>query len=165
MRKQFLDYCLNKGMDKTLFLNKDNLERYAETTSSGYNGYPLFDYSFHNKFNENECYKMLKVDFKSRLGKTIGIATPNYESILMIEAPLTKLTGAWQYVRSVNLSNFYLLFTPTTNRQNAFEKYALKQREEYLDANTWYLYIFVTKKRTSKKWVWQAINIFSNILC
>lgn len=143
---KFVDYCKKSGIREDRFLNKDNIDEYVDTVVDGYHGYPLFKCTFKNTYNEVFFHKMLAVDFKSRIGKTIGIATDNYESILLIEPPMTKKTGALQYLKTVDFSSFKLLFNNKTIRQNAFEKYAYKQRKQYVDDNTWYLYIFVTKK-------------------
>lgn len=143
--KLFTDYCIKNGFNKELFLNKKNIDEYAKTAANGYIGYPVVDVNFNGKYDEHLFYRMLRIDFKSRLNKSVGIASENYESVLIIEAPMSKKTGNLQYLKSIDLKSFYLLFINATRRSNTFEKYALIKRKPYVDENTWYVYLFATK--------------------
>ena len=67
---------------------------------------------------------MLRVDFKSRLGKTLGIATDNYESVLLFEPPEVPQTDMIQYLKAADMNSIPLFFKPATVRLDSFEKYA-----------------------------------------
>lgn len=149
--EEFVDYCLQRGFPERLFFNEANLDDYIETVVDAYNGYPVFLHVFNGKYDAETLARMLKVDFKSRVGKTLGIATGNYESVLLFEPPKNSKTGFVQYLKSADLSSIPLFFKPETSRMGAFEKYALKKRETYLDDKTWYLYIFTTQKAYQRK--------------
>ena len=89
--KLFTDYCIKNGFNKELFLNEKNIDEYAKTAANGYIGYPVMDVNFNGKYDEHLFYRMLRIDFKSRLNKSIGIASENYESVLIIEAPMATI--------------------------------------------------------------------------
>ena len=144
--KEFVDYCLQSGYSEGLFLNERNVDEYVETSVDAYNGYPLFLDVFNGGYDAKTYTRMLRVDFKSRLGKTLGIATDNYESVLLFEPPEVPKTGMIQYLKAADMSSIPLFFKPATVRLDSFEKYALKKRKAYLDDKTWYIYIFTTKK-------------------
>ena len=146
-RKLFIDYCFEKGMEQELFLNENNIEAYAKTAANAFNGYPLLELAFDGNFDEDNFYRMLKVDLKCRIGKAIGIAVEDYKSVLVIEPPLTKKTGDFQYLKTIDLREFGLLIQKPTRKQSTFEGYALKKRKPYLDERTWYIYLFTTEKK------------------
>ena len=148
---EFINYCLKNGIDNENILNLNNRDNFAKTISNAFNGYPVIEYSFNGRYKEKTFHRMLKIDFKSRIGKTIGIASKNFESTLLIEKSTAKKTGSFQYLKAIDLKSFYLLFKPATLRQNAFEKYAFKKRKKYIDDNTWYIYIFATKKEFQRQ--------------
>ncbi len=121
--KEFVDYCLQSGYSEGLFLNERNVDEYVETSVDAYNGYPLFLDVF-GGYDAKTYTRMLRVDFKSRLGKTLGIATDNYESVLLFEPPEVPKTGMIQYLKAADMSSIPLFFKPATVRLDSFEKYA-----------------------------------------
>ena len=141
------EYAGQNGFSEDLFLQEDNREKYVATALDGYRDYPLFLYVFGGKYDEKAFSRMMSIDFKSRLRTTAGIASSSdYESIMLIEPPMTKKTGMLQYVKVATPESYSLLFVPAMYRQEAFERYALKMRRDFLDDKTWYMYIFATKK-------------------
>lgn len=149
--EEFVNYCLQKGFPEKLFFNEANLDEYIETVVDAYNGYPVFLHVFNGKYDAKTLTRMLRVDFKSRVGKTLGIATDNYESVLLFEPPKNPKTGIVQYIKTADLSSIPLFFKSATSRMGAFEEYALKKRRTYLDDKTWYIYIFTTKKAYQRR--------------
>ena len=108
--KEFVDYCLQSGYSEGLFLNERNVDEYVETSVDAYNGYPLFLDVFNGGYDAKTYTRMLRVDFKSRLGKTLGIATDNYESVLLLEPPEVPKTGMIQYLKAADMSSIPLFF-------------------------------------------------------
>lgn len=149
--REFVDYYLQRGYSEGMFLNERNVNEYVGTSVDAYDGYPLLLDVFNGEYDTKTYTRMLRVDFRSRLGKTVGIATDNYESVLLFEPPGNAKTGLTQYLKAADMSSIPLFFKPATLRLDFFEKYALKKRRAYLDEKTWYIYIFTTKKAYQKQ--------------
>ncbi|MCR5683980.1 MAG: GNAT family N-acetyltransferase [Lachnospiraceae bacterium] len=148
----FYDHCLQNGLSKEVFLSKDNIEKYIAASVDAYRDYPLFLHVFGGRYDEKTLGRMMSVDFRSRLGVMVGIASGNeYESIMMIEPPLARKTGMAQYVKAANAADYSLIFKPAIYRQEDYEKFALNKRRAYLDEKTWYIYIFATRKEYQHK--------------
>ena len=140
------EFCIKSGLPEEALLCADNLEKYVETAIDAYRNYPMFMYVFNGNYDEKTLARMLRVDFKSRRRKMLGISNGDYESMVLVEPPKAKRTRLMQYLRAADLPSYSLMLNPATYRQDAFEKYALKMRKPYLDEKTWYVYIFATKK-------------------
>ncbi len=145
--REFYEYAVQNGFSEDLFLQEENRERFVATALDGYRDYPLFVYVFGGKYDEKAFSRMMSIDIKSRLCTTAGIASStDFESVMLIEPPRTKKTGMLQYVKVATPKSYSLLLEPAMYRQEAFERYALKMRKDFLDDKTWYMYIFATKK-------------------
>ena len=144
--KELYDYCIQNGFSKESFLSQDNLDRYIETSIDAYRNYPMFLYVFNGGYDQEILTRMLRVDFKSRMNKMLGISNGDYESVILVAPPKAKRTGLMQYIKAADKKSYSLLLNAATYRQDIFEKYALKKRKPYLDERTWYIYIFATKK-------------------
>lgn len=144
--KELYEYAVKEGLLQEQLLNADNIENYIRTSVDAYQDYPLFTNLFDGKYDKSTMQHMVSVDFRGRMGKIAGIAGAGYESVLLVEPPLAKKTGMLQYLKVAKVSDFGLLFHRTTYRQEDYEKFALEKRQPYLDAKTWYVYVFATKK-------------------
>jgi ribosomal protein S18 acetylase RimI-like enzyme len=164
--KELYDFCVNNGIPEDRFLSDGNLDRYIETSIDAYRNYPMFMYVFNGVYDKDTLERMLKVDFKSRMKKMLGISNGNYESVILVEPPMAKRTGLMQYIKAADRSSYSLLLKAATYRQDTYEKYALKKRKPYVDEKTWYIYIFATKKSLQRmgygKKLMKAVVGFAN---
>ena len=144
--KEFYDYAVEAGFPREVFFSQDNCARYVDTAIDGYRDYPLFCSLFGGRYNAEQLTKMMTVDFTSRLRKAAGIASSaEYESVILIEPPHAKKESLRQYAKVARLSDYAMLLKPATYRQEAYESYATKKREAYMDDRTWYMYVFATR--------------------
>ena len=144
--KKLYDYASDQGFNRDLFFSADNQDGYMITSIEAFRQYPLFLHVFGGKYDEKTFMRMMSVDFKSRLNTLAGITTGgDYESVMLLEAPKTKKTGMLQYVMAADPGDYTLLVKPAMYKLEDFEKFAHEQRKDYLDDNTWYIYIFATK--------------------
>ena len=144
--REFYAHAVRNDFSEELFLSETNRNRYVETAVDGYRDYPLFMQVFDGTYDEKTLARMMAVEFKSRLHTTVGIATGGYESVMLIEPPMTKKPGIFQHVRVADPGDYTLLFKKGMYRQEEFEKFALKKRSPYLDETTWYLFVYATRK-------------------
>ena len=144
---QFYDHCLQEGFSQARFFTRDNLGGFIAASVDAYRDYPLFLHVFGGRYDENTLAHMMKIDLGVRLKTMAGIACEGFESVMMAEPPLAKKTGMLQYFGSASPKDYLLLFNPAICRQEIYEKYAARKREEYLDDKTWYIYIFATRKK------------------
>lgn len=145
--RQFYDYALQSGWTEETFFHKNSSEHYIETSVDAYHDYALFRYLFKNKDRDKAFSRMMSVDFRSRLGHLAGIASSDrFESVMLMEPPEAKKVGMIEYFGVGRPSDYKLLFYPSMHRMERFEHFSLKKRKPYLDNNTWYIYIFATKK-------------------
>ncbi|MBO5552074.1 MAG: GNAT family N-acetyltransferase [Lachnospiraceae bacterium] len=153
--KELYGYALQNGFEKASFLSKRNMDRFIETTVDGYSDYPLVLHDFGGRFNEKALRtmrQMFSLDFRTRLRTTAGLAcSGRFESVLTAEPPMTEQTGLLQYLKASKAGDYLLMLKPSFYRQDAYERFALKKRQPYMDDNTWYIYIFVTKKNYQKR--------------
>ncbi|HAK57508.1 MAG TPA: hypothetical protein DCP06_00865 [Lachnospiraceae bacterium] len=150
--REFYDHAIRNGVDEDVIFSADNLMEYVDTALDAYREYPLFLHTFDGVYNEKVLSRMMKVDFRSRLKLMGGIASSkNYESILLFEPPNTPKTGMVEYVRVADVGDFSLLFRSAMYKQEKYEDYALEKRKEYLDDNTWYIYIFATRNEFQRQ--------------
>ena len=143
---EFRDFCLKQGFPEEQFLSRDNLERFVETAVDAYSEYPLHLHVFDGAVDTGLLTRMMVIDMKSRLDKTVGLCTGGCESVMLVEAPMTKKTGVLEYIREIDIHSLRLLIRQETLREEHFESYALKKRKPYMDDRTWYIYIFATKR-------------------
>ena len=144
-------FFIQNGFSENSFLSQSNIDEFISTNVDGYRDYPVFMYFFNGKYDEKTLTSMLKIDFKARINKILGISTDNYKSLIMVEPPLTEKTGMLSYIKAIDISSLPLLFNTATFRQDSFEKYAINKRKMYMDEKTWYIYIFVTRKEFQRK--------------
>lgn len=144
--EEFEKHCMQKGLQESNFMSVSNMDQYIKTVVDAYSDYPVWTEAFNGNLEYDTAYSMMKVDFKSRLNKTIGISTDNYESAILIEPPMTKRTGMLQYLTAVDFKSIPLFFHPAVLWIDKYEKFAYPKRHPYLDDKTWYIYIFTTQK-------------------
>ncbi len=150
--RSFYDHAEKNGFSRTWMFNGDNLEQYIDTAIDAYSDYALFRHLFKGRYDPELFAHMMNVDFRSRLGITAGIASSGkYESIMLAEPPKTGKTGMSDYLNVARPGDFRLLLEPIIYRLESFEKYSRENRAEFLDDNTWYVYIFATKKAYQRK--------------
>ena len=124
------------------------MERFVGTSVDAYRDYPLFEYAFGKGVDERTMTRMMSVDLRSRKGMMAGLyCGDDFESIVVMEAPKARKVGPLQFIKTVKLSELDLLFKLAVMRQGKYENFAIKKREPYIDENTWYFYIFATKKK------------------
>ncbi len=144
-------FACSRGFSREVFFSGENLDRYIEAVTDAFMDYPLFLHVFGGTYDDKTFSRMLAVDFKCRLNTIAGIASPGYESVMLIEPPGTAKTGMLQYVRSADTGSYGLLLKPAIYRLERFERYALKKRKGCLDDKTWYIYSFTTKREFQGK--------------
>lgn len=149
--KDLYDYAIKTGLTGNSCFSADNVGQYIETSIDAYSTYPLFLYIFGGNYNAKTLTRMMEVDFKSRLGTMAGLAGEGFESVVMLEPPLTPRTGLLQYVKVAHPGDYSLLVKPAKYRLEDFERYALEKRKPYLDDKTWYMYLFATKQEFQGK--------------
>ena len=66
--KELYAFLEDNGLDKNTFLAINNIDKYIETSIDGYSNYPLFLKIFNGKYNKIILNKLMRVDYKSRLG-------------------------------------------------------------------------------------------------
>ena len=160
--KELYAFLEDNGLDKNTFLAINNIDKYIETSIDGYSGYPLFLKIFNGKYNKKILKKLMGVDYKSRLNNAVGISSsPNYESVMIVIPPNAKKIGMSDYFKIASPSDYTLLLKPCMYRQEKYEKYSEKKRMPYIDNNTWYIYVFATKKKFQRQGYGKKImNLF-----
>ncbi len=149
--KELYDFALRNDLQKDWFISRDNVDRFVETAVDAYRDYPLFCYVFGKEYDAATLSRMMSVDFRSRIGMTAGIASGNdFESVMLLEPPMTGKVGIIQYTKVAKPSDYPLLLKPSFYRQEAYESFARKKRQDHMDKKTWYLYLFATKKEYQK---------------
>lgn len=137
----------DNGIDKNTFLTINNIDKYIETSIDGYSNYPLFLEIFNGKYNTKTLKKLMGIDYKSRLENAAGISSSsNYESVMIIIPPNAKKIGMSDYFKIASPSDYTLLINPYMYKQENYEKYSEEKRMPYINSNTWYIYVFATKK-------------------
>ena len=142
------EYATDHGLPKECLFSKETQDNYINTSIDAYRDYALFQYLFKRKYDEDIFSRLMTVDFRSRKGIMAGLSTSdNYESVMLLEPPNSKSTGMIDYVKVARLKDYGLLLCPVMYRMEVFEKYSLGKRKEFLDDNTWYMYVFATKEQ------------------
>lgn len=146
--RDLYDFAVQKGFPESSLFGKENWENYIRTAIDAYRDYALFKHIFRGRYDEKTFSRMMAVDFKSRMSIMAGLASGEaYESITLLEPPGSRRTGMPDYFRAADLPAYTLLAHPEMYRLNAFERFARKAREPFLDRDTWYLYVFATQRR------------------
>ncbi len=160
--KELYAFLEDNGIDKNTFLTINNIDKYIETSIDGYSGYPLFLKIFNGKYNKRILKKLMGVDYKSRLNNAVGISSSyNFESIMIVTPPNAKKIGMSDYFKIASPSDYTLLLQPCMYRQEKYKKYSEKKRMPYIDNNTWYIYVFATKKEFQRQGYGKKImNLF-----
>lgn len=145
---EFYDFAISNGLQKDCFLSNDNIDEYTRTAVDAYRDYPLFCHVFEKGYDAGTLSQMMSVDFRSRIGMTAGIAfNSSYESVMLIEPPNAGKVGLIQYTKVAKPADYALLLKRAIYRQEAYESFARKKRQAFLDEKTWYIYLFATKKK------------------
>ena len=146
--RELYDFAARRGFSESTFFGRENQESYIRTAVDAYRDYALFRHVFQGQNDEKLFSKMMAVDFASRMAVMAGLAASDaYESVMLLEPPGAKKTGMPDYFRAADLPSYTLLIHPEMYKLTAFEKYARKVREPFMDNKTWYLYIFATQKQ------------------
>ena len=149
---EFYEFAMQEGFSEEWFLTATNLRHFIETAIDAYREYPLFARVFGGTYDEKTLRRMMTVDFKSRFHRMAGVTgSGQYESVLIMETPNREKTGMLQYVKVAGIRDYTMLFHPATYRQGDYEKYALAKRSPYMDARTWYVYVFATKRECQRQ--------------
>lgn len=149
--RELRSFYMRHGFSEDAFMTSENMDVFVETSVDAYRNYPMFLYVFNGKYDEETLARMFRVDYTSRLKKMLGIKTEGGESLILIGPPTPKRTGLKEYIKAADMHSLLLLLNPSTYRQEAFEKYAMKMRKPYLDDKTWYIYIFGTRKALQRQ--------------
>ncbi len=145
--RSFYDHAVKNGFSQEWLFGEENLEHYIDTATDAYSDYALFKHVFKGRYDTDLFAHMMRVDLRSRLDITAGIASgEKYESVMLIEPPKAEKTGMADYFGVARPEDFKLLLQPIIYRLEGFEKYARENRKQFLDDNTWYVYIFATGK-------------------
>lgn len=151
---EFYNYALESGVSEKCFLSPDNIREFIDTSVDAYTEYPLFVNVFKGAVPKKTLWRMMHVDYKSRLHMDmIGGLTSSekYEAVVMFEPPMTGKIGIREYMKVAKPLDYLMLLNPSFYRQEAYDDYSLGKRKPYLDDKTWYVYVFATKKECQRK--------------
>ncbi len=150
-REKFHSFCLDNGISPDRLFSETNWSKYVDTAVDGFTDYPLFLDVCRGTYKAKTIKKIFGVDARSRLNTTLGLATDEYESILLIEPPSMRKVGFLDYARVVKLNELHLLFIPISVRQQNFENFAKRKRKLFLDDRTIYAYMFATQMKYQRQ--------------
>jgi GNAT superfamily N-acetyltransferase len=141
-----------KKIKKDHFLDKKDIDLFANNLATSFQGYPLFEYFANYEYDISKMKKFWKVSLKTMSQKTFFLADSKRANSLAIFSPYEKGSiSIWKYIKAGGLGMISKIGIKCAKKMTSFEKFAMDIKNKYAKEGCWYLYVFVTMPKSRGK--------------